>query len=468
MAASALDDVDVVAVMAAAHTSTVPSLIDTLPVELFTRILLLLPLNSLVACRKVCVHWRAMVKAVERRDRRFRYACGEPDMAVVFRAIEAAHGGRPGRREVFFFDCFTRWLPCTCGVTVSHDRSCEWLDELSREKERNGSNGPPRGVSSVDAMWLPYSVGHEDNLLPPARWEQLRAPRDLAMTLALACAQVVPQAVLHGVMGGFHNGWYPVFVYLQPDVLRPTDERDMFELAHACLNTAARDDPYVAQDVASIRKFNLIQWRRWRPEPNGAYELAPQGMTDAEVLPVDCDDVIALSFGNVVAWLDIWKDESRYQTARQTTPVDPVAMRDLEREFSKLFPEYTFGREYALNFFPVTQCQRWLLWRWRVRREAAMWFFAIASGTADKFFDGIVAREPYNRFMNDHGRMSRHFRGQVEAVDRVCALFAEHCTLPIIVEIKNEEECASLQYVLGLSPGGHLVGAATASADAQN
>ena len=242
-----------------------------LPTELQERILGFLAPVDLVACRQTCRHWRALVRAMEERDAGYYFQCGAADVCALPQAAHAfslVDGYDNTRLE---------GTACTCGAHIE-DRDCarffgagsedEEEEEDSEEGDSEESGGDDRDAESEDVdvgdeedepaegraahqtrrrTSAPFARRHVDHL-PLARWQVLRAERDLALDLTAQARRLsrvfLNVAYDYGHGQGVSMSWVPCWFYLPDSVIRPTSAPALRALVEGLVGVDRED--YVA------------------------------------------------------------------------------------------------------------------------------------------------------------------------------------------------------------------------------
>ena len=149
-----------------------------------------------------------------------------------------------------------------------------------------------------------------------------------------------------------------------------------------------------------------------------------------------------------------------WETAWRLDPTDrrpPDAFRDVGdmqalRDMFAMSGHPDFGPA-ALTALQRSDPSGWSAWRWRARRDAAVWRFCVQAGL-DGTYRRLIADIDvcgWGELSNDG--ITKAMDGVVENVDATVDVLQRLCVLPIAVEH------GGLAWVGGLSRSGNLVGA---------
>ena len=400
-----------------------------LPMELLVAVLRQLhALTDVIKARQVCRRWRAAVEIVAAHDRAFAYQCGLPDWLAIRNlrgfpdpAISLADiSGFPGAR---YGDVW-----CTCGRVLPDLISAAML----ASKHRPLPHDRP-----------PYQGRHGSTAAaPPARWEQLRPSRDLALELAQACARI-DSRVPTDATGGFPQApWLPVFRWMPESVVRPKTPDELLALVR-----------FLVHDV-----------EEFEGEPESLWSLLSNPEHACRWYAAQVEE---LTESRTVALSRSW--EARW---RATSPPAPAAAAPARRgqggalrwwpQFQKDFPDFKVSTRASLL---VDDPGSWQLRRFMARRLALEWNCAVQSNLVR---DYLKARNLQP--VDDKSAYARtsYLYEQVAALDAAAALFAERCVLSCthantdLPEYELPPSWATT-YFIGLDAHGNLVGAFTTS-----
>ena len=253
---------------------------DTLPVELLERVLLFLRVSDLVACRKVCRRWRAMVRAIEARDAAFVFRCGTVDVLREWHQNPTPYRRTADLEEEL--DCLGS-NHCTCGADfrpawpqVRAEYGSDWSDvEEDTESDDEAEDGEAEDGEAEDgevededgadesaaehaqhpgesarqsreshaataAVPKPkrtpppgwYKAEHGERF-PPGRWQVLAAERALTLELTEVARELVQHSSVFKLSNyQFHAQWLPWFVYLPVGTVLPRTLDEMQHFLH--------------------------------------------------------------------------------------------------------------------------------------------------------------------------------------------------------------------------------------------
>ena len=387
---------------------------EALPSELLYDVLARLAPADLVAARKVCMRWRAVVTAMEARDRPFRFLCGVAD-------VETQKDQR-ARWATYCIDLYSeiRTLPCTCGaVCYGESYNGPFAGSVRNAQHRD----------RVCAAFQQYAHRHAQRL-PPARWEVLAREHALAMKLWSLGGQMwrhvhaLQYEYAHG--GGLQAAWLPCWIFLPPSVVRPSSPALVGHLVHDILK---KDQ----EECAAL--FDLLS----QPSSARAYYAAA---ATAAAAAAEKARKRSRPPPERAVWWDAW----RFQV--------PERGLDANSRATRLPACYSWDHRYAFD--------GWERWQFDARREAAKWRVHVkdrGDGHSYHRMDGAddsVAGRPWGELTD--AETVAIMDSQVAAVDRIKAEVEALLTHAVVV---GERRYREIIWMGGLSPAGHLVGAMT-------
>ena len=420
---------------------------DALPQELLERVLAWLPVADLVALRRVCRRWRAAIAQLATDDAPFAYACGLLDLGRNAPWLQRQRGrllaSGASTADVIdddladlvseFLDRGIAALPCTCGAPA--------VIQIS---------------SPLDGA--PHDIG-----LRPARWALLAPERALALKVSALATNLKEEVSIfnlstysHG--GGCTNEWLPVWFYLPTDMLRPTNA---MQLHHFAVSLSAEVDQngtttllaklaepsFARAFYADAEKY--LGWRYnaplekkafdWEP-PTAWMEAAhPDVARGPDVGPGnDAEKLSRAHYHHFErAMEDVWKEGPLFaKAAKEAHNVDVTGLEALRLE----------ARQAAAG--------------WRICR-ALNWTGFLNFGRGLGGFDSILLRLRENGKDTDDEAIQSYLDSRVAAADQAVAEIQQTLHHAVVIGRGGGGPI----WVLGLSRGGHLVGAVTYETD---
>ena len=396
-----------------------------LPPELLDNVLGFLSPLELVVLARVCRAWRDSVQRLRTMDAAYTYRCGPADLALF---VDKPSGEDTNPR--FLAQCLrdSRGL-CTCGAI---------------------SPCPPPGTFDDcvqrPADW-PYRARHFMPY-PPARWQTLRPERDLALDLARTAA-AFDFRLLDMQIGKPPCSWVPLFIHLPDGALRPTTGRGLRNLVNVLL-----ESDFGCADYACPGRYR-DRFIRGLANPEIAhnvmhfYQHAGEDGDEEE----DDDDNgdgdsnsgagAGNSGGNSAV---VWTLDA-LRSAPWLTAWTSVGKDNLP----------SFYSDAVLDRLQLKDSDGWMNLRARPRAHTAQWAHARATHDRTAFLNGVASWHGPAASDDD---VFAHLADNVARADALFEQFQQRCTLSV-VNTRGTVLLPGLAWIMGLSPRGHIVGAAT-------
>ena len=474
--------------------------VEALPLELLERVLGWLPVADLIALRAVNRRWRAAVAALAARDRPFAFTCGVGDLlrTAPWLQEERASAATPTAEEEDTERSVTALLQ-------------DFLEHASREGRLPCTCGTPRVLDyhSASASAVVARRPHAITQLP-ARWQVLVPERRLAlevsalaMTLLRHCS--ILEHAYYRCGGGCTNEWLPAWFYLPTDVPRPTSSVALRRLARALTSAAVQEDaPSLLQALADpdvARRFYADAERDAaeqtagdehdaEDDPDGgdhgfhndsgfndeggggggaAAAAAPGGPQNPK-RPTPTR-TRACDWKNAASWMNAgYPGGERGPDAGPTAAVEPLVTAHYKtfcnvtaaiHRKHPLFRRATARvRATDLTGLDVLRLEaRQSAAAWRICRDLH-WTAWLKSSPDRTGSDAFYWRLHRNGAVTTEDGIQAHLDAQVAATDHTIAEIRRLLRYPVVLgSSTGDGGHGGPLWVLGLSPGGHLVGA---------
>ena len=428
--------------------------LDALPQELLERVLAWLPIADLVALRAVSRRWRAAIAQLAAADAPFAFECGWPDWNknAPWPEQERARllatprdDGRMRTEEEVESEVYELvmellnqlvCLPCSCGAA-----------QLVNYREDDFALG----------------LLHDESLYP-ARYALLAPERALAFkvsAVAMALFRHISIADREHFRyeggGGCTNEWLPIWFYLPTDVQRPRSTLEVHCLAQALMDerVSPGEQPLLAKlaDPAFARSF---------------YAAGPQQTFRTYGQPLEGDDASkGFDWENPASWKEVTCPEA----AR-----GPLAASDVEEfEYYEVSLSELIVRTIWLEcpLFEKASMRTCALdasnletLRLKARQSAASWriIHALKWMRWLQHYSELNGFDQFEWRLRKYGvdmtgaAIQRYLDSQVAATDHAVAEIKRMLRHAVA---STDGSYGGPLWVLGLSPGGHLVGAVT-------
>ena len=403
-----------------------------LPPELLERVLRHLAPYVLVRCRAVCRQWRAVVAAMEERDRRFAYACGADDLLAMARALQA-------RSDPFvdpwdeFYEHGGAHFPCTCGLPVrkAPTLTARTLPPPGLEED---FLPPPRDAQAAAQERAKTFSERHYGLKPPARWEELAREHALVREITARFVRLDMRLMIGG-MDYPCLPWLPAWAFVPSVVVRPTTVHGLLQLVEGVFFGSWKGPrpPRGKQQGGHNNLWNLL---RSPPHARTFYRAPPPPRK--AVSP---------------EWRDCWQTIS---PALSPAAAAAAASRSYDALFRTAYPIYKKKTKLALQ---QADPSGWSAWAFLARRMAAEWRFASSVGLGALFRanhlasrDGGVDADGRQLARLSDAELTARLDALVAEVDAFQAFVDSQCSVSVAMPLDP------VGWIGGLSHSGHLVG----------